>query len=84
MKDKIKEICTELNNGQIAVVQATEQLFDLFGVSKRCLADVEIEYKHPTGKKKGKLKYDDDDETLILNYKGGCITLPSIEDCNVC
>jgi hypothetical protein len=53
-------------------------------VSKRSLADIEIEYKHPTGKKKGKLKYDDDDETLILDYKGGFITLPNIEDCNVC
>ena len=84
MEKEIRQICTELNNGQIAVVQATEKLLDLFGVSKRCLSDIEIEYKHPTGKKKGKLKYDDDDETLILDYKGGYITLPSIEDCNVC
>ena len=53
-------------------------------VSKRSLSDIEIEYKHPTGKVKGKLKYDDDEETLILDYKGGFITLPNIEDCNVC
>lgn len=33
MKDKIREICTELNDGKIAVVQATEQLFDLNSVS---------------------------------------------------
>jgi len=33
MKDKINKICTELNDGKIAVVQATEQLFVLYGVS---------------------------------------------------
>ena len=32
MKDKINKICTELNDGKIAVVQATEQLFDLYSV----------------------------------------------------
>jgi hypothetical protein len=35
MKDKINKICTELNDGKIAVVQATEQLFDLYSVSNR-------------------------------------------------
>ncbi len=60
------------------------QSLPIDSVSKRSLADIEIEYKHPTGKKKGKLKYDDDEETLILDYKGGFITLPNIEDCNVC
>tara|TARA_B100000768_G_C11232061_1_gene355522 strand:- start:82 stop:387 length:306 start_codon:yes stop_codon:yes gene_type:complete len=61
-----------------------EQL-NLSGVSKRCLADIEIEYKHPTGKKKGKLIYDDDEyQTLMLKYDGGFINLPNIEDCNVC
>lgn len=30
MKDKINKICTELNDEKIAVVQATEQLFDLY------------------------------------------------------
>ena len=35
MKDKINEICTELNDGKIAVVQATEQLFDLYSVSQQ-------------------------------------------------
>ncbi len=34
MEDKINKICTELNDGKIAVVQATEKLFDLFNVSK--------------------------------------------------
>ena len=33
MKDKINKICTELNDGKIAVVQATEHLFDLYSVS---------------------------------------------------
>jgi len=35
MKDKINKICTELNHGKIAVVQATEQLFDLYSVSQQ-------------------------------------------------
>lgn len=34
MKEELKEICTELNDGKIAVVQATEKLLDLFSVSK--------------------------------------------------
>jgi len=33
MKEEIKEICTELNDGKIAVVQATEKLLVLFSVS---------------------------------------------------
>jgi hypothetical protein len=35
MKNKINKICTELNDGKIAVVQATEQLFDLYSVSQQ-------------------------------------------------
>jgi len=35
MKDKINKICTELNDGKIAVVQATDQLFDLYSVSQQ-------------------------------------------------
>lgn len=35
MKKEIKEICTELNDGKIAVVQATEKLLDLFSVSQQ-------------------------------------------------
>ena len=65
-------------------VDILENQLTLTDVSKLSLADVEIEYNHPTGKKKGKLKYDDDNETLILDYKVGFITLPKIEDCNVC
>jgi phage tail tube protein FII len=32
MKEKIYKICTQLNDGQIAVTQATELLLDLFAV----------------------------------------------------
>jgi hypothetical protein len=35
MKEEIRKICTQLNNGQIAVTQATEKLLDLFSVSGR-------------------------------------------------
>jgi hypothetical protein len=35
MKDKINKICTQLNDGKIAVVQATEQLLDLLVVGVR-------------------------------------------------
>ena len=35
MKEKIYKICTQLNNGQITVTEATEQLLDLFDVSGR-------------------------------------------------
>jgi len=38
MKKQIKEICTELNDGKIAVVQATEKLLDLFSVMNKELA----------------------------------------------
>ena len=33
MKEQVRKICTQLNDGQIAVTQATEQLLDLFSVS---------------------------------------------------
>lgn len=35
MKEQIYKICTQLNNGQIAITEATEQLLDLFDVSGR-------------------------------------------------
>jgi len=35
MKEQIRKICTQLNDGQIAVTQATEQLLDLFSVMPR-------------------------------------------------
>jgi hypothetical protein len=35
MKEEIYKICTKLNDGQIAVVEAQEQLLLLFSVSNR-------------------------------------------------
>jgi hypothetical protein len=35
MKEEIYKICTKLNDGQIAVVEAQEQLLLLFSVSKQ-------------------------------------------------
>lgn len=45
MKEEIKEICTELNDGKIAVVQATEKLLDLFSVSVPFPSDELIEQR---------------------------------------
>ena len=42
MKEQIYKICTQLNDGQIAVTQATEQLLDLFVVMPRFI----ITYKN--------------------------------------
>jgi hypothetical protein len=39
MKEKIYKICTQLNDGQIAVTEATEQLLDLFAVSNSALIE---------------------------------------------
>ena len=84
MKEEIDNILEGFHLNEYDLLEVRKKLLNLFSVSKRSLADIEIEYKHPTGKVKGKLKYDDDEETLILDYKGGFITLPNIEDCNVC
>ena len=54
-------------------------------VSKRLLADTDVEYDHPTGLIKGKLMYDDDEfTTLILKHEGGIINLPDLDKCIVC
>jgi hypothetical protein len=39
MKEQIYKICTQLNDGQIAVTEATEQLLDLFAVSNSALIE---------------------------------------------
>jgi len=39
MEKEIRQICTELNDGKIAVVQATEKLLDLFSVRLSLLAE---------------------------------------------
>ncbi len=43
MKEQIRKICTQINDGQIAVSQATEQLLDLFSVSVSLPHESEIE-----------------------------------------
>jgi hypothetical protein len=43
MKEEIYKICTQLNDGQIAVTQAQEQLLLLFSVSKRHLLESILE-----------------------------------------
>lgn len=50
MKEQIYKICTQLNDGQIAVTEAQEQLLLLFSVSKRHLLESILEDmngKHP-------------------------------------
>lgn len=84
MKIALSKIAQDLERGTITENEVRTLLLGLLGVSKRSLSNIEIEYKYPTGKKKGRLLYDDDGETLILKYKGGYITLPNIENCNVC
>jgi len=54
MEDEIKQICTELNDGQIAVVQATEKLLDLFNVSNSKCKWMKINGVY---KKECKIKY---------------------------
>lgn len=39
MKKEIRQICAELNDGQIAVAEATEKLLDLFSVSNSALIE---------------------------------------------
>jgi hypothetical protein len=43
MKEQIYKICTQLNDGQIAVIEAQEQLLLLFSVSKRHLLESILE-----------------------------------------
>ena len=93
-ENKKNKNITDFYNYNVDIKNAREYLKDLKllkkqltspAVSKRCLADVEVEYKHSSGKVRGKLMYDDDKfSTLILKYDGGEINLPNIENCNVC
>lgn len=39
MKEEIYKICTQLNDGQISVTEATQQLLDLFAVSNSALIE---------------------------------------------
>lgn len=42
-----------------------------------CLSEITFSYKHPTGRKVGKLECDGD--MLILRYKGGYIMNPELD-----
>ena len=73
MKDKINKICTELNDGKIAVVQATEQLFDLYSVS------------HSTTPNYLDDKYEVKwliNNTYQVEQNGNCVYQGSESDCN--
>ena len=65
MKEEIKEICTELNDGKIAVVQATEKLLNLHSVSGCLPSDKEI-----INKAKGKYPHKKTKEGTY--YEGKC------------
>jgi hypothetical protein len=45
-------------------------------VVSSCLSEITFSYKHPTGRKVGKLEYDEG--MLILRYKGGYIMNPEL------
>ena len=50
----------------------------------RYVSELEIEYKHPSGKHKGRLMYEDDDsDYLILKCNGAFISLPELNKCKV-
>ena len=73
MKDKINKICTELNDGKIAVVQAIEQLFDLYSVS------------HSTTPNYLDDKYEVKwliNNTYQVEQNGNCVYQGSESDCN--
>jgi hypothetical protein len=88
VKDLIKQ--REAINDKIRLIDETAlinyelEALNIPPVSKRLLTDVTVEYDHPTGLIKGKLEYDDDDEYLVLNYKGGTVHRPYLDKCNVC
>ena len=46
MKDKIEEICNKLNREQLSVFGATNELLDLFSVSKRHLIESILDELH--------------------------------------
>jgi hypothetical protein len=62
MKEEIYKICTQLNDGQIAVTQAQEQLLLLFSVSGRSeqLKCYHYNYEWKSDGQGGNLKYCND------------------------
>ena len=90
---KEKAMSYDLNNKQnralrgayVDALVMVKNALNIHLVSKRLLADNNVEYDHPTGLIKGKLMYDDDEfTTLILKYEGGIINLPDLDKCIVC
>jgi len=71
MEKEIKQICTELNDGQIAVTQATEKLLNLFSVSERYIL---VEWLNEIPLVDGSLYFDSKEE-LLEHFK----SLPKIE-----
>lgn len=85
MKEKQLELLEKVKNGTLTPIQAQKQLLGLFSVIGRYVSELEIEYKHPSGKVKGRLMYEDDEgEYLILKQHGSSyITLPHLDKCKV-
>lgn len=81
MEEKQLELLEKVKNGTLTPKQAQKQLFSVIGCY---VSELEIQYKHPSGKRKGRLMYEDDDsEYLILKYDGGFISLPELDKCKV-
>ena len=72
-RNKIAEIISQTHKTPL---EQADEILLLFGVSG-CLSEITFSYKHPTGKKIGKLEYDED--MLILRYKGGYIMNPELD-----
>lgn len=84
MKEKQLELLEKVKNGTLTPKQAQKQLLGLFSVIGRYVSELEIEYKHPSGKCKGRLMYEDDDsDYLILKCNGAFISLPELDKCKV-
>jgi len=60
-----------------------KQALNIDLVRERLLSDVNVEYKHETGAIIGKLKHDDDCGYLVIDYDGGTIHDPYIENLTV-
>ena len=63
---------------------STEPALPIQSVIGRYVSELEIEYKHPSGKCKGRLMYEDNDsDYLILKCNGSFISLPELDKCKV-
>jgi hypothetical protein len=87
LEHRIELLEVAMGNVQLAMGEsnnkgkATLQINSVIGCF---LTDVIFEYEHPSGTVRGKLIYDDDEETLMLRYsEGGYITLPDLDKCKI-